>query len=71
MEQFEIVFKALRNIAGMLALTGILVIVAGVLIFIYPQLLSILVSLALILAGIFFLASAAKVNRYSKFKIKL
>jgi Protein of unknown function (DUF3096). len=71
MEQFEFVFKAIKNIVWNFVLTGILAIIIGVLIFVYPTFLSTLVGLLLIVIGISTLIAAVKINKYSKLKIKL
>ncbi len=71
MEQLEFVFKAIKNIVWNFVLTGILAIIIGILIFVYPTFLSTLVGLLLVVIGISTLIAAAKINKYSKIKIKL
>ena len=67
----EYVFKFMRHMAWNLTLAGLLSIVVGVLIFIYPTLLVILVSALLIIIGILCLALAVRINRYSKIEVDL
>jgi uncharacterized membrane protein HdeD (DUF308 family) len=71
MEQFELIFKAIKNIVLNFVLTGILAIIIGVLMFIYPDFLGILVGLFLVIIGVSSLIAAVKINKYSKIKIKL
>lgn len=71
MEKLEIVFKFMKQIVWGLVLQGILAIIVGVLIFIYPDLLRILVGALLIVVGIIGLILAIKVNKYSKLKIEI
>lgn len=70
MQKFEIVIKFMRHIAIALLLEGILAIILGVLILLYPELLAILVGLFLIMSGFVSFASAYKVNKYSKIKFE-
>jgi len=69
MERFEFVFKALRQLAWSLVVEGLLLILLGVLIYIYPKLLIVLVSIFFIVIGLTTLAIGAKVNKYSKIKV--
>lgn len=71
MDDIKIVFKFIRNIAKTLLWEGLLILVVGALIFIYPELLGMLVGVFLIITGIVCLVLAAKVNSYSKIKIEL
>jgi len=71
MEQFEFVFKAIKNIVWNFVLSGILAIIIGILIFVYPTFLSTLVGLLLVVIGVSTLIAANKINKYSKLKIKL
>lgn len=71
MESIKVIFKFMRNLSISLVLEGILVIVIGVLIIIVPDLLAILVAIFLIASGIICFVLAYKVNKYSKFEIKL
>ena len=69
MNEVKIVFKFIKNIVWGLIIEAILLIVAGVLIFIYPNLLGMLVGIFLIISGIVSLVLAIKANHYSKIKI--
>ncbi len=71
MEQIEIVSKFMKNIVWGLAVEGILAIVVGVLIFLYPDLLGMLVGTLVIIAGIMSLVLAGKVDKYAKLRIEL
>ena len=71
MDKIEFVIQTVRNIVWGLALYGLLAIVIGVLIFIYPDLLEILVGTLLVISGIGSGVLAAKLNKYSKVKIDL
>ena len=71
MEKLEVVLKFMKNIVWGLVVEGVLAIIIGSLIFIYPELLGMLVGALLILGGIVAFVLAAKVNKYSKFKIEL
>lgn len=71
MEQIEIVSKFMKNIVWGLMIEGILAIVVGVLIFLYPDLLGMLVGTLVIIGGIMSLVLAGKVDKYAKLKIEL
>ena len=71
MEKLEFVIKFMRQIAIGLVFQGIMSIAFGLLIFIYPDLLGMLVGLLLILSGTLAFALAYKVFKYSKFAIDL
>lgn len=71
MQKVEYVFRFMRHIVWNLVFAGILSIIVGVLIFIYPTLLAILVSTLLIVIGLLCLALAIRINRYSKLEIDL
>jgi uncharacterized membrane protein HdeD (DUF308 family) len=71
MEKFEIVFKFMKNIVMALVIEGILSILIGILIFIYPDLLGMLVGILLVITGVLALVYAVKLNKYSKLKIEL
>jgi len=71
MDEIKIIFKFIRNIVWALILEGVLAIITGVLIFIYPDLLGMLTGTLLVISGIFCLFLSIKVNYYSKIKIKL
>jgi len=71
MEKIEIVFQFMKNIFWGLLTEGILLILIGILIFIYPDLLGMLVGFFAVISGILVLILAAKVNKYSKIKIEM
>jgi len=71
MEKLEIVFKFIQNLFWILLVDGVMAILAGVLIVIYPDLLGILVGSALILMGLAALVFAFKVRKFAKFQIKI
>jgi len=70
-QQVEIVSSFMKNMVWGLAAEGILAIIVGVLIFIYPDLLGMLVGALVVIAGIMSIVLAAKLNGYSKIKIDL
>jgi uncharacterized membrane protein HdeD (DUF308 family) len=69
MEQMDIVLKSIRDMAWTFALQGILAIIFGVLILMYPLLLNALVSVILIVIGITGIIAAIKIGKYAKIKI--
>lgn len=71
MEKIEIVLSFMRHIAISLVFEGILAVLLGVLVLVYPELLSLLVGLFLIASGVVSFASAMKVYKYSKIRIGL
>lgn len=71
MEKFEIVFQFMKNIVVALVIEGILSIAIGILIFIYPDLLGMLVGILLIITGVLALVYAAKLKKYTKLTIKV
>jgi len=71
MQQIEIVSRFMKNIVWALVAEGILAIIVGILIFIFPKLLGMLVGTLIIIVGITSLVLAVKVDKYSKLKIDL
>ncbi|MFB6181885.1 MAG: hypothetical protein ABEJ24_03235 [Candidatus Magasanikbacteria bacterium] len=71
MEKIELVIKFIKNIVGGLIIQGVLSLGVGILIFVYPELLSYLVAALLVLLGVVALVLAAKVNKFSKIEIDL
>ena len=71
MEKIDIIFKILRRMSWMFIWDGILAVILGLLIYIYPELLSMFVGVFLILSGILFFVIALKIRKYSKVTIKL
>ncbi|MBD3359501.1 MAG: hypothetical protein GF365_02225 [Candidatus Buchananbacteria bacterium] len=61
----------MKNLVTGLVIEGILSILIGVLIFIYPDLLGMLVGLLLIVTGVIALIYAVKLNKYTKLTIKV
>ncbi len=70
MEHIEIISKSLRSMAWMFALQGILAVVFGFLILLYPPLLAILVGVILVIAGIIGIIAAIMVGKFSKVKME-
>lgn len=71
MEKIEIVSSFMKSIVWGLITEGVLAILAGVLIFVFPELLGMLVGTLMVVAGIICLLVASRVNKYSKIKIDL
>lgn len=71
MKNFEIVIKTIKNLVMGLIVEGLATILIGILIFVYPDLLGMLVGALLIFTGIIALALAVKLNKYSKIKIEV
>jgi uncharacterized membrane protein HdeD (DUF308 family) len=66
MEEIEIITLSLKHIAWSLVWSGIFAIICGILIFIYPELLGMIVGLFLVAAGIVNIIAAMGVRKYSK-----
>jgi uncharacterized membrane protein HdeD (DUF308 family) len=71
MQKIEVVLKFMKHVVWGLVLEGLLTILIGVLIFMYPDLLGMLVGVGLIVGGVLAFVVAYKVNKYSSFKFKL
>jgi len=71
MEQIELVIKSLRHLMKTLIWNGVISLICGLTILVYPQLLTILVSISLVAIGIINFIAAAKVAKYSKIVIKI
>jgi len=71
MSQIEFVFKFMKDIFHALILEGILAIITGILVIIFPDLLGILVGILLIVGGIGALVSAARIKKFTKLKIEI
>ncbi|MBN2096744.1 hypothetical protein JW752_05135 [Candidatus Peregrinibacteria bacterium] len=65
------VFQFMKHMAANLMLAGIFSILVGVLIFIYPTLLAILVSALLIVIGLMCLKLSFRINKYSQIDIDI
>lgn len=66
MEHVEIIFKALSHMAWSLLLEGLLLIVLGILVYMYPALVILLASVFFIIVGLTLVAIGFKVKKYSK-----
>jgi len=71
MEQIEFVIESLRHLMRSLIWNGIFLVVCGLTILRYPELLTIMVSITLVAIGIINFIAAAKIAKISKFKIKI
>jgi Flp pilus assembly protein TadB len=71
MQQVEIVSEFIKNFVRSAILEGLLILLTGILILIYPKLLSILVACILIASSIVCFVIAAKAHRYSKTEVEL
>lgn len=71
MEKIDIVIKLIRDIFWTILLEGIALLLLGILIIIYPDLLSYLVSIIFIVLGILLVVLACKIRKLSKFTIQL
>ena len=71
MEKIEIVFNFMKQIVMGLVIEGLLAIIIGILIFVYPNLLGMLVGILLVVCGIISLILAMKIKKYSKFEVKI
>jgi uncharacterized membrane protein HdeD (DUF308 family) len=66
MEHVELVFKALSHMAWSLLLEGLLLIIFGILVYIYPALIILLASAFFIIVGLTLVSIGFKVKKYSK-----
>ena len=66
----EIVSKSLRHASKGLTLNGILIIICGILIFVYPELLGMLVGTFLIAIGIISIIVAKNIWKFSKIEVE-
>ena len=69
MHHIEYQLGFIKAMAFNLALAGLLSVTVGVLIFVYPAFLTLLVSLLLIVVGLMLVALAVKINRMSKIRM--
>jgi len=69
MERIEFVFKALAHLAWSLLLEGLLLIILGVLVYLYPALIVVLASVFFIFVGFTLIMIGLKVKKYSKIKL--
>lgn len=70
-KQYEIVLGFIQHFAKMLVIDGIIAVVLGGLILLYPELLAVLVGLFLIVFGAISFYFAKKVWGYSKIKFEI
>ena len=71
MKKIEVVINFIKNIVSGLIIQGVLSLGVGILVFIYPDLLSYLVGALLTIGGVVALGLALKVNKYSKIEVDL
>lgn len=69
MEHIEVISRSLRSVAWMFALQGILTVVFGFLIILYPPILALLVGIILIVFGVIGIIAAIMVGRFSNIKV--
>jgi uncharacterized membrane protein HdeD (DUF308 family) len=69
--QYEFILVFMRHIAKMLIIDGVIAVVLGALILIYPELLAVLVGLFLIVVGAISFYFAKKVWAYSRIKFEI
>ncbi len=66
MEHVEVLFRAINHMAWSLLLEGLLLIVLGILVYIYPALIILLASVFFIVVGLTLVSIGFKVKKYSK-----
>ncbi|MCF6276723.1 MAG: hypothetical protein L3J07_02625 [Candidatus Magasanikbacteria bacterium] len=71
MKKVELVLSFMKHIVWGLVLQGLLSVLIGILIFMYPDLLGMLVGIGLVISGLLAFVLAIKVNKYSSFKFKI
>jgi len=71
MQKVEVVIKFIKHMVWGLIFQGTVALVMGLLIFIYPELLGMLVGLALVVAAIAAYVLAYRVNKLSSFKVEI
>ena len=71
MEKFEVVFKIVRQLFWSLFLQGMFLIILGILIAVFPELLVALVSVIFIVLGVTIIIISVKVYKYSKLTVRL
>lgn len=65
----EFHIKALEHLVKVAFLEGLILIISGTLIFIFPDLLGMIVGIGLILSGLVAISFAAKISKYSSIKL--
>ncbi|MFZ6014791.1 MAG: DUF3096 domain-containing protein [Patescibacteria group bacterium] len=71
MKKIDIHLKIVRQIVWGFVIEGAVLVILGALIFLYPDLLALLVALALIITGIYSFYVALKINKYTQFQLKI
>ncbi|PIR67110.1 MAG: hypothetical protein COU51_00350 [Parcubacteria group bacterium CG10_big_fil_rev_8_21_14_0_10_36_14] len=69
MERIEFILKAVSHLVWSLILEGLLFIILGILVYIYPALLIVLTAVFFLFTGLTLVSIGLKVRRYSKIKI--
>lgn len=69
MEKITIVFSLLRKIVTGFVVTGLLAVLAGVLIIMYPDLLGVLVGLLAVFSGLYLVILGFSLKKYTKLEI--
>ena len=71
MEKVEVVFKIVRQLFWSLLLQGLFLVILGILVAIFPELLVALVSVIFIVLGVTIVIIAIKVYKYSKLTVRV
>lgn len=71
METIEVLLKSIRKLVLGTISVGVLSLIVGVLIILYPDLLGILVGILLVVSGLIWIGIAIRLNKFSKIKIKV
>ncbi|MBU0649024.1 hypothetical protein KJ969_02905 [Patescibacteria group bacterium] len=71
MEKVEVVFKIVRQLFWSLLLQGLFLVILGILVAIFPELLVALVSVIFIVLGVTIIIIAIKVYKYSKLTVRV
>lgn len=71
MKKIEVVLKFIKHIVWGLVIEGVTALMIGLLIFLFPDLLGMLVGLMLAVSAIYLFILAYKINKLSSFKIEI
>ena len=71
MQKVEVVIKFIKHIVWGLIWEGVLALIIGLLIFIFPSLLGMLVGLLLVISAIYLFIMAYRINKLSSFKLEI
>ncbi|MBD3251980.1 hypothetical protein GF380_06060 [Candidatus Uhrbacteria bacterium] len=71
MKIVEVVLKTVKDMVAVLTLVGAVSLIFGALILLYPDLLGVLVGLALIISSVAWFVFAIKLAKYAKLKIEI